>query len=196
MTQITSTPSTGVLALRSLADRSLVYQVLAVLVGTAFLALCSRIAVPMIPVPMTMQTYAVTLVGALYGWRLGGLTVAIWLAEAAVGMPVLAGGTGGLAPFAGPTAGYLFSFPLVAALVGLLAERGWTRSPWQAFIVMLIGNVLCLVLGACWLAHMIGFDKAWAVGVAPFVVGGVLKSALGAATIALFRRPGPAVSLP
>jgi biotin transport system substrate-specific component len=138
-------------------------------------------------VPVTMQTFAVTLVGALYGWRLGALTVVAWLAEAAVGLPVLAGGAGGLAHFAGPTGGYLFSFPVVAGLVGWLAERGWNaeRVLW-AFAAMLIGNGLCLVLGAIWLAAMIGAEKAIALGVTPFILGGVLKSALAAATLKVF----------
>ena len=70
-----------------IADRSLAYKTLAVLIGTAFLAVSSWIEVPMYPVPVTMQTFAVTMVGALYGWRLGGLTVIAWLAEAMVGFP-------------------------------------------------------------------------------------------------------------
>lgn len=78
-----------------LADRSIAFKALAVLIGTAFLAVSSWIEVPMFPVPVTMQTFAVTTVGALYGWRLGGLTVLAWLGEAMIGMPVLAGGAGG-----------------------------------------------------------------------------------------------------
>jgi biotin transport system substrate-specific component len=178
-----------------LANSPLAYKVLAVLIGTAFLAVSSWIEVPMYPVPVTMQTFAVTLVGALYGWRLGGLTVIAWLAEAMIGFPVLAGGAGGFVHFAGPTAGYLFAFPVVAAFVGLLAERGLTRNPFVSAIVMLLGNALCLVLGASWLASMIGFEKAWVFGVAPFIVGGVLKSALAAATIELLRRSGILVRL-
>jgi biotin transport system substrate-specific component len=178
-----------------LANSPLAYKVLAVLIGTAFLAVSSWIEVPMYPVPVTMQTFAVTLVGALYGWRLGGLTVIAWLAEAMIGFPVLAGGAGGFVHFAGPTAGYLFAFPVVAAFVGLLAERGLTRNPFVSAIVMLLGNALCLVLGASWLASMIGFEKAWVFGVAPFIVGGVLKSVLAAATIELLRRSGILVRL-
>jgi biotin transport system substrate-specific component len=178
-----------------LANRSLAYKALAVLIGTAFLAVSSWIEVPMYPVPVTMQTFAVTMVGALYGWRLGGLTVIAWLAEAMIGFPVLAGGAGGFVHFAGPTAGYLFAFPVVAAFVGLLAERGLTRNPFVSAAVMLLGNALCLVLGAFWLANMIGFEKAWIFGVAPFIVGGVLKSALAAATIELLRRSGIMVRL-
>jgi biotin transport system substrate-specific component len=173
-----------------LANRPLLYKAIAVLIGTALLAVSSWISVPMIPVPVTMQTFAVTMVGALYGWRLGGITVIAWLLQSFVGLPVLADGTPGQIAFAGPTAGYLLSFPVVAAFVGFLAERGLTRNPFTAFGVMLLGNALCLALGGAWLANMIGFEKAWVFGVAPFIIGGVLKSALAAATIEMLRRSG------
>jgi biotin transport system substrate-specific component len=146
--------------------------------------------VPMLPVPMTMHTLAVILIGALYGWRLGALTILAWLGEAALGLPVLANGAGGLAPFMGPTAGYLASFPLVAALVGWLAERGWNGSrPGFAFVSMLLGHALCLALGGLWLATLIGAEKAMLAGVVPFLLGSLVKSGLGAAILmALMRR--------
>ncbi|PZU88367.1 MAG: biotin transporter BioY [Chelatococcus sp.] len=171
--------------------RSLRWQIAAVLIGTALLAFSSRITVPMLPVPMTMQTFAVTLIGALYGWRLGAITVLAWLAEGAMGLPVLANGAGGLAPFFGPTAGYLVAFVAAAALCGLLAERGWNgRSLPLAFAAMLIGNLVCLVGGGLWLTWLIGAQKALAVGVLPFVPGAVLKSALAASLLALWARRG------
>ncbi|PZV35423.1 biotin transporter BioY [Mesorhizobium kowhaii] len=167
-----------------LQGRSLGWQVGAVVLGTLFLALSSYIEVPMVPVPVTMQTFAVTLIGALYGWRLGAITIAAWLVEGAVGFPVLAGGAAGLSHFVGPTGGYLFAFPLVGALVGWLAERGWNGNRVMlAFAAMLLGNLACLVLGTAWLAVMIGVEKAITFGFMPFLLGGLLKSALGAATL-------------
>lgn len=176
----------------ALQSRSLPVQLAAVVIGTAILAISSRISVPMVPVPITMQTFAVAMVGALYGFRLGTLTVLAWLGEAALGMPVLAGGAGGLAHLAGPTAGYLVSFPVMAAMVGWLAERGWNGDrPGLAFLSMLAANLLCLAMGAAWLAEGVGMGwaKATAVGVLPFVLGGVLKSAVGA--LALRQMGGP-----
>lgn len=166
----------------------------AVLLGTLVLAVASQISVPMLPVPMTMQTLAVILIGALYGWRLGALTILAWLGEAAVGLPVLANGNGGIAPFMGPTAGYLVSFPFVAALVGWLAERGWNGSrPVFAFASMLLGHALCLAFGAAWLATLIGAEKAMLAGVVPFLLGSLVKSGLGAAILmALVRRTNSA----
>jgi biotin transport system substrate-specific component len=174
-----------------LSERSLALKSLAVLLGTLFLASSSWIEVPMVPVPMTMQTFAVTMVGALYGWRLGVITVLAWLGEAMIGLPVLSGGAGGAQHFVGPTAGYLAAFPLAALLVGHLAERGWTvGSLFRAFGVMLLGNALILTLGAAWLTVLIGLDQAIALGVLPFLLGAVLKSALAAGAVEGSRRLG------
>ncbi|MEI9417277.1 biotin transporter BioY [Mesorhizobium sp. Cs1321R2N1] len=170
-------------------QRSLGWQAGAVVLGTLFLALSSYIEVPMVPVPVTMQTFAVTLIGALYGWRLGAVTIAAWLVEGAVGFPVLAGGAAGIQHFVGPTGGYLFVFPIIGALVGWLAERGWNGNRvLLAFAAMLLGNVACLALGTAWLAVMIGAEKAITFGFVPFIVGGLLKSALGAATLTALPR--------
>ena len=135
-----------------------------------------------------MQTFAVLMVGALYGWRLGGITVLAWLLEAALGMPVLAGGKGGIAPFIGPTAGYLFAFPVGAMLMGWLAARGWNGAhPLRAFWAMLLSTTLIVLLGGAWLSALIGPAKGWQLGVLPFLIGDVLKSAMGAATLALWH---------
>lgn len=165
-----------------------VRQLALVLGGTAVLTASSYVSIPMQPVPVSLQTFAVLMVGALYGWRLGGLTVLAWLLEAALGMPVLAGGKGGLAPFFGPTAGYLLAFPLGAVLMGWLAARGWDGThPLRAFGAMLLCTTLILLLGGAWLGAMIGAAKGWQLGVLPFLVGDVVKSALGAATLALWH---------
>lgn len=174
-----SSPS---LASPLLGGRSLPVQAGAVLAGTVFLALASWIQVPMIPVPMTMQTFAVPVIGALFGWRLGTLTVLAWLAEALVGLPVLAGFKSGFAPFVGPTAGYLVAFPIAALMVGVLVQRGWT-TPVRAGLAMLAANVLILAVGGAWLAALIGVEKGLALGVTPFLLGGALKAALGAAVV-------------
>lgn len=159
-----------------------------VLGGTAVLTASSYVSIPMQPVPVSLQTFAVLMVGALFGWRLGGLTVLAWLLEAAVGLPVLAGGKGGLAPFFGPTAGYLLAFPLGAVLMGWLAARGWDGAhPLRAFLAMFLCTTLILFMGGAWLGAMIGAAKGWQLGVLPFLVGDVVKSALGAATLTLWH---------
>jgi biotin transport system substrate-specific component len=167
-----------------LKDRAIYWHATAILLGVAFLALASRVEVPTHPVPITMQTYAVGLVGALFGWRMGFVVILAWLAGAALGLPLLAGGGGGPAAFWGPTAGYLFAFPVMAAVIGWLVERGWDgRKPVLAFFAFLVGGTLCLFIGAAWLGHLIGMAKAIEKGLMPFLLGDVLKSALGAASL-------------
>ena len=173
-----------------ISGRSLPVQAALVFIGTGVLALASQISVPMVPVPITMQTFALTMIGVLFGWRLGALTVLAWLGEAMMGLPVLANGGGGLAPFVGPTAGYLVSFPIIAALAGYLAEKGWTgERVIKSFLAHLSANILCLVIGGAWLGYLIGAEKGLALGVTPFILGAVLKSALAATLLlALARR--------
>lgn len=146
-------------------------------------AVCAQVAVPMAPVPMTLQTFAVLLGGVLLGPVWGGAAALIYLAMAAAGLPVLSDGAGGLAPFTGPTAGYLVAFPIAAALAGLLAQR------MKGLIALLVGlfalHLLILALGAGWLARGIGVDAAIEHGVTPFLIGAAVKSAL-VALIAFF----------
>ena len=189
MTDLAATPLAPSFSPLRLEGRSLGWQAAALVAGTLLLTLSSYVQVPMVPVPMTMQTLALTLVGALFGWRLGALTILAWLTEGALGLPVLAGGAAGVQHFFGPTGGYLFAFPIAGAVVGWLAERGWNGNRVVlAFAAMLIGNVLCLILGAAWLASLIGVEPAIASGVTPFLLGGLLKSVLGAAILKALQR--------
>ncbi|QCO57685.1 biotin transporter BioY (plasmid) [Pseudorhodobacter turbinis] len=168
---------------------TLPWKVAAAFFGTLFLTLSSFIEVPMVPVPITLQTFAVMLVGALYGWRLGGVTIVAWLVAAALGLPVLSGGDSGVQYFLGATGGYLFAFPVAGMAVGWLTARGWDgQRVWLSFLAMLIGNAICLTLGAAWLAVLIGAKQAILAGVVPFLIGGVLKSGLGAMTLKLLTR--------
>lgn len=187
MSHVTSSsPARSPLGLES---RSLIWQLGAVVFGTAFLALSSQISVPMIPVPVTMQTFAVCLIGAVYGPRLGAITICAWLIEGAAGLPVFASGTGGLARFLGSTGGYLLAFPIAGAVTGWLVAKGWNgQRMLLAFAAMMIGHAICLGVGAAWLATQIGFSAALIHGVVPFLVGSVLKSALGAAALKLIPR--------
>jgi biotin transport system substrate-specific component len=143
---------------------------------TGLMALSAQIELPMVPVPMTMQTFAVLLAGAVLGPRRGAAAVLLYLALAAVGLPILSDGASGLTPFSGPTAGYLFAFPVAAALVGVLFERAGGVA--ARFGLMLAAHVLILTLGAAWLATDIGFADAIRYGVTPFLIGMGVKSAL------------------
>jgi biotin transport system substrate-specific component len=139
---------------------------------------------------MTLQTLVVLVIGAAYGWRLGVATVMAYLAEGAIGLPVFAGPVGGLAPFMGPTGGYLVGFVAAAFIVGWLSERGWDRSAPLLFVAMGLGHIVILAAGFAWLAFgmKLGPEKAWLVGIAPFVAASVIKNALGAAAVPAIRR--------
>ena len=154
--------------------------------GVVALAVASKISIPMVPVPITLQTFALTFLAVLFGWRLGGLCVVAWLLAGAAGLPVFSGETAGVAKFVGPTAGYLFAFPIATIAIGAMVERGYVgRSLMRLFGVMLIGNAICLAIGAAWLSGTIGAEKALLKGVLPFLVGAGLKSALAALCLKL-----------
>jgi biotin transport system substrate-specific component len=163
--------------------------VILVALGTALLALSAKINLPLPYVPMTLQTLVVLMIGAAYGWRLGTATVMAYLAEGALGLPVFAGPVGGLAPLLGPTAGYLAGFVAAAFITGWLSERGWDRSVLRLFVAMGLGHIVILAAGFAWLAFgmKLGVEKAWLVGIAPFVAASVIKNALGAAFVPAIR---------
>src|SRR5690349_19108546 len=158
------------------------------LVGSLLLTASAKAQFPMWPVPMTMQSFVVLVIGMAYGARLAGVTVALYLLQGALGLPVFAGTPEkgiGLAYMAGPTGGYLAGFLLVAVLMGWLAERGWDRKALPSLAALTIGTVLLFVPGVAWLAVLIGFEKALQTGLVPFLLGAVLKLALAAAVLPL-----------
>lgn len=142
------------------------------------MALGARMDMPMHPVPMTMQSFAVLLAGAVLGPRWGVASVLLYLALALVGLPVLSDGAGGPAPFTEATAGYLFAFPLVAGLAGVAARRGGLERPLPGVAILFGLHLLLLALGGAWLATRIGVADALAHGVTPFLIGAAVKSAL------------------
>lgn len=165
-------------------------QALAVLFGTAIVAASAQITVPMVPVPMTMQTYAVLLIGALYGARLGFITLAVYLAEGAAGLPVFAGGAGGALHLMGPTAGFLLGFPVAAFAAGWLMERGLGRSLVTSFVALLAAHAVVFAFGVPWLAAIVGWEKAIAAGFVPFILGTLVKTALAVASYEAATRIG------
>ena len=154
---------------------------LLVIGGSLALALSAKIQVPFWPVPMTMQSMVALLIGLSLGARLGALTILAYLAEGAAGLPVFAGMAAGPVYLAGPTGGYLLGFLLGGALAGWAAEHGVGRDLPRILAVMLLGHVVIFAPGVLWLAALMGWDKAVAFGVAPFILASLLKSGLGAA---------------
>jgi biotin transport system substrate-specific component len=153
-------------------------------VGTALLTLSAKVQVPLPYVPMTLQTLVVLMIGASYGWRLGGATVALYLAEGAFGLPVFAGTPplpAGIGYLMGPTGGFLFGFLAAAVVMGFMAERGWDRSLPRVIVMMSVGHALIFAFGLAQLSLVMPFAKAWTVGAAPFIAATLVKTALAVA---------------
>lgn len=162
--------------------RTALRNLLLAVAGTALLAFSARFQIPCWPVPLTMQTLVVLLIGMAFGWKLGGATLMLYLAEGAMGLPVFAGTPEkgvGLAYMAGPTGGYLAGFVLAAMVVGWLAERGWDRSPLRTAGAMFLGTAIIYACGLSWLGGLVGWDKpVLQLGFFPFIPGDILKVAI------------------
>ena len=161
-------------------------QIVLAVLGTLLLTLSAKTKVVLGPVDMSLQTLAVLLIGASFGFRLGVATLLLYLAEGAMGFPVFQSSPEkgvGIAYMLGTTGGYLAGFVVMATIVGWATDRGFDRSPIKLFGVMLAANAIMLAMGFAWLATMIGAEKAWAFGVVPFIVGDLIKVALAAALV-------------
>ena len=152
-------------------------NILLILFGTLLLAVSAKVQVPFWPVPMTMQTFVVFLIGMTYGWKLSFFTLLAYLIEGAIGLPVFAKG-GGLMYLMGPTAGYLYGMLLAAVIIGWLSERGFTNSYLRCSIALLIGSLFIFALGVGYLGSIIGYEKAISAGLMPFIPSEFFKIAL------------------
>ncbi|MBM3511290.1 MAG: biotin transporter BioY [Alphaproteobacteria bacterium] len=174
------------------AGNRVVRLVVLALIGTALLTLAAKIKVPYYPVPITMQTLVVLILGMAYGARLGAATVLLYLVEGAAGLPVFTGTPErgiGLPYMLGPTGGYLVGFVLAAGVGGYLAERGWDRSAFRTAVAMMIGNIVIYIPGAVWLGTVLdSADKAITLGVLPFLYGDALKLAIAVIALPLAWR--------
>jgi len=175
--------------------RSLAHNALIALAASLLLWASAKARIDIGVVPVTLQTLAVLALGAALGPRLAAAAVVAYLAQGALGLPVFAGTPEkgvGLAYMAGPTGGYLVGFLIAAVGIGWLAERGADRSPLRMFLAMLAASALIYVPGVLWLSAFVGLKQSVALGVAPFLIGDVVKAALAAAVFpaawALARR--------
>ncbi len=163
-------------------NRALLYDTALIIGASVFIAIMAQLTVylPFSPVPITGQTLAVLLVGALLGSSRGSMAVLAYLAEGVSGMPVFAGGHAGAIVLASPTGGYLLGFVIAAYAVGWLAERGWDRNIAFTAAAMLLGNALIYLSGLTWLSQFVGVQNAPMVGLYPFIIGDVIKIAIAA----------------
>jgi len=191
----TSTTSTTLLGLLQSRGKvtGLAPTMATILLGTLFITLCAKIQVPVWPVPVTLQGFAIAALAAAFGLRIGLATVGLYLLEGAVGLPVFATG-GGLAYFVGPTGGFLIGFLAMAAIVGYAADRGASGKPLVLLGAMLVGDAALLLFGFVWLLGLSGgaswidqsnvLNSAFAGAIQPFVVWDILKMALASLTVA------------
>ena len=165
-----------------------------VIVFSLFIAACAQFSIQIGPVPITGQSFAVLLTGALLGSRLGAAAVIAYLIEGALGLPFFAGGGAGIVRFFGPTGGYLVAFPAAAFIVGAFAEHGWDKRYHTAVASMAIGSAVILLGGLAWFTILTNTPPvaAFKIAVSPFLAGDVVKIALAAAVLptgwALLRR--------
>lgn len=173
-----STPQTALQALPRLKPLLIALGAIAVLTASSY------VAVPLYPVPVTLQTLAVVMMGAVLGWRAGVGVVLAWLALAFMGAPLLSNGGGSPVAFVGPTAGYLASFPTAAALAGLLPRARTPLGYALGFAGFLGLHGLILAMGWAWLSRLVGAEAAFVSGVVPFLIGSVVKAGLASAILA------------
>jgi len=160
-------------------------QVLLVLAGTVFIAVAAQISVPMFPVPMTLQTLAILIVGLSFGSRLGAATLIAYLGEGAMGLPVFANGAGTLAYMTGPTGGFLIGFVGMAWLAGLAVEKGIARGFVGTAVVAVAISALLYIPGLAWPAAVMGKTGAvlWQYWMSPFLAGDALKAVVAALVV-------------
>lgn len=158
-----------------------VRNIVLAVIGSLVVAIAAQINIPMVPVPMTLQTLAVLSIGAAFGARLGAATLALYALEGAAGLPVFAQMKAGVAIVAGPTGGYIIGFILAAALVGYLAEQGWSRSIPKMIVAALLGAIVLYIPGLVWLHQFAnGWAQTFEWGITPFIVGDIVKAVIAA----------------
>lgn len=156
-----------------------------ILFGSTIIAIAAQISVPMFPVPMTMQTLAISVIGLTFGTRLAGLTLLAYLAEGALGLPVFSNGGAGLLKLMGPTSGFLWGFVGMAFLTGWMAERGFSRGFVRLFIAAFVPATLLFIPGVLglWALTPLDLSGAFKAGALPFLLGDVVKSVLAALVV-------------
>lgn len=148
-------------------------------------ALAAQIVIPIGPVPITAQTFAVLLTGALLGSRLGAMAMIVYLIEGASGLPFFYGGTSGIGHILGQTGGYLVAFPAAAFITGAFAEQGWDKRFVTAVGAMVIGSLIIVLAGWAWFSYVTrtALKTAFLVSVLPVIPGDIIKILLAAAAL-------------
>ena len=174
---------------------SLFGKIVMVVSATILVAACAHVSIPLpfTPVPITLQNFAVILIGMVLGPVAGFSAMVLYLAEGAMGLPVFSPhGLGGVAQLMGPTAGYLFAYPLAAAVAGWVvrAMQNVASRFTRAVVAGIVANVVIFALAATWLAHLLHLSAgaAWTLAVAPFLLGEAIKVTAAAGLFSAMQR--------
>lgn len=161
-----------------------------VVLSSLFIALCAQIRIPLpfTPVPLTMQTFAVLLVGGYLGSKNGALSVMLYLAETMLGLPVLSGGRVDMLALFSPVGGYLIGFIFQAYLSGWVVERQKYLGKTLVSLGLTAACAVQLLCGAFVLAFYVGAERSLLLGVLPFIPGELIKVSAAAAILARYRR--------
>lgn len=154
-----------------------------IVAGAALTAVCARVEVPMDPVPLTLQTLAVTVCGLRLGMKRGAMSQIVYLLAGAAGLPIFAEGKTGIPVLFGQTGGYLWAFVLAAGMLGWMAERGWDKKIGSLVVGLLLAHAVMLLCGALWLSLFVGITAAFVHGVLPFLAGSAIKTVLATASV-------------
>ena len=161
---------------------SKIVTIMLILIGSILLIISAKIQVPFWPVPMTMQTFVIFLIGMTYSIRLSFVTVALYLFQGALGLPVFASG-GGIAYLIGPTAGYLYGMLVASIIISYFANLGFSKTYFKTALSLLAGSIVIFSFGILYLGYIIGYQKALAAGLLPFIPSEIFKIALAVALI-------------
>ena len=172
---------------RTNGTKTYLKNIILILFATLILAVSAKVQVPFWPVPMTMQTFVVFLIGATYSVRLSFLTLVAYLFEGAMGLPVFAAG-GGIVYLTGPTAGYLYGMTIAVVVISWFANEGYSSSYLKSFISIIIGSIIIFALGVFYLGSIIGYNKALQAGLLPFIPSELFKIALAVLLIPTLKK--------
>ena len=165
--------------IKVLSNQKVIKYLLTIFLGSLLLTISAKIKIPFYPVPMTMQTFIVVLMGVTFGWKIGVATISLYLLEGIIGFPVFAGTPEkglGLAYFIGPTMGYLIGFLFAAFLAGYLNLK---TNIFLIFLKLILSVSIIYILGILWLGHLIGWDKPLLeLGLIPFLLAELFKISL------------------
>lgn len=174
---------------KSFKQTKLIKYIFIALLGSILLAISSKVKIPFYPVPMTMQTFVVLLIGICFGWKLGIATISLYIFEGIIGLPVFSGTPEkgvGLAYFMGPTMGYLIGFIIAGYLAGRFI---YDNNYFLNFLKLTFAISFIYIFGMLWLGTLIGWDKPiFELGAKPFLLAEVLKILIATIAINQFKK--------